>query len=941
MKKKLYLYVIFYLCISSEYIFSQTLSIPIQNVEQCGANEIHKQMLLTDSFYAQRMQVFDNMEQNLQKITPTTTSVVYKIPVVIHVMHRGEPIGFGVNVSNTEIRRAMRALNEMYRKVPGSVGDGSGIDAQIEFVLAVRDPNGNCTDGINRVDMSNYTAYINNGVNRELAGGISDATLKSIISWDQTQYYNIWLVSEIDDNEGGTGIQGYAYFAASHGTLLDGAVIVASNFTSYGSTIAAHELGHSLNLYHTFEGDGTGTTCPSNPNGCGFGIGDCCSDIPAHIRSSSDCVSGSNACSSGTARDLFIHNYMDYSSSSCQNMLTADQKMRMHAALTGLRASFLGPENGGTCMSLVPVAATGVDFIASTSVLCGIGQAVTFTDISSCIPNSYITSSSYSGISHSWMITDGINTYTSSLQNPTITFTNSGRFNVTLSITNAFGSFSLTKTGMIVVTNGTTTTACVPNSNYADYYWQTIYNTTFNSINNSTSRYVNEAYSNLLCTNNTIVTSGNTYTMAISANAEGLIGNEVFEVYIDYNNDAIFNNPSELVFSGAATSGTSATFTTNITIPITAIQNTLLRMRVIGETSQIAFSERACNTNFYIGDVEDYGVYIIPASCTSPSITSTTSSSVCNSGIVTLSATSNTGTINWYPTTVGGTSIATGTMFTTPVLSTTTIYYVDATNAGCTTPFRTAITASVNPLPISVASLTNVSCYAQCNGGVSVIVNGGTSPYTYSINGASLSCQSENCTSLCAGNYTMIITDINGCLDSSVFLITEPQPLIVSVTNTASSCASCPNGKATANVSGGIAPFAYYWSPLGETTSTINNVLPGCYSVSITDSNNCESIASTCVGFVTSISPVSVNADNISLFPNPSNQFSFIKFNDQSHEELKFLKLTNIRGEEVEISYDYNNGCIRLNVSDIDNGMYFVFVVSNNITLQLKFIKQN
>ena len=83
---------------------------------------------------------------------------------------------------------------------------------------------------------------------------------------------------------------------------------------------------------------------------------------------------------------------------------------------------------------------------------------------------------------------------------------------------------------------------------------------------------------------------------------------------------------------------------------------------------------------------------------TIPKITNTTPSApICGSGIVTLGATATDGTVNWYNSSSGGTPLATGNTFTTPNLTTSTIYYVDA-NPGCNAP-RTQITATVNPLP--------------------------------------------------------------------------------------------------------------------------------------------------------------------------------------------------------------------------------------------------
>lgn len=96
---------------------------------------------------------------------------------------------------------------------------------------------------------------------------------------------------------------------------------------------------------------------------------------------------------------------------------------------------------------------------------------------------------------------------------------------------------------------------------------------------------------------------------------------------------------------------------------------------------------------------------------TIPTITGTTPSSRCSVGTVNLSASTNNGLINWYTTATGGTSLGTDTSFTTPPLSTTSTYYVDAANGTCTSTSRVAIVATVNHPEIDVKgnniSITN------------------------------------------------------------------------------------------------------------------------------------------------------------------------------------------------------------------------------------------
>ncbi|WP_309613877.1 choice-of-anchor D domain-containing protein [Flavobacterium sp.] len=101
-----------------------------------------------------------------------------------------------------------------------------------------------------------------------------------------------------------------------------------------------------------------------------------------------------------------------------------------------------------------------------------------------------------------------------------------------------------------------------------------------------------------------------------------------------------------------------------------------------------------------------------------PTITGTTPGSRTGTGTVNLGATASAGTINWYAAATGGASLRTGNSFTTPTISTTTTYYVDATNNGCTTATRTAVVATVNYSEIDI------------QGNATSIVDGDTNPAT-------------------------------------------------------------------------------------------------------------------------------------------------------------------------------------------------------------------
>ncbi len=581
------------------------------NPHKCATDEVHQQKMLTDEVYKQNTLNFDKeylkqLALKTNEVQNTQVGATYIIPVVVHVMHKGEAMGVGTNITDDAIRAKIRIMNEEYRKVAGSYGAGNGVDMGIEFALAVRNPSGSCTNGINRVSMTSNTDYMTYGIKRSGANGMTDTDFKALSYWASNQYYNIWLVSEIDNNEGGSGIQGYAYFASAHGQTYDGALILSNAFKSPTSRTETHELGHALNLYHTFEGDGSGSVCPTG-NQCGSNVGDCCADTPPHKRSSSDCLSsGTNACDSGSSNSLFVNNYMDYSSDDCQNMFTANQKTRAQAAISGTRSSFLAA-NGNN--KLTPPAAPTANFIQSAQVVC-VGQSIKMYDNSTCIPNTFLNENTWAGISFSWSISNGTTTLTSTQQNPTFTFTQQGNYTINYTVTNALGNNTKTVTNGIYV-KPTATSACTPTSQNVGNFAYTVNNVSFNTINNPTSTSVNGGYTDNTCAINTVVVAGQTYPLSVSLRANTQYA-EQCQVYIDYNNNGLWET-TERVLNSSITAGTTNAVSANVLIPTTATQNTLLRMRVIGEANSLSSAEISCSTSHFVGDVEDYGVYITSA----------------------------------------------------------------------------------------------------------------------------------------------------------------------------------------------------------------------------------------------------------------------------------------------------------------------------------------
>lgn len=195
---------------------------------------------------------------------------------------------------------------------------------------------------------------------------------------------------------------------------------------------------------------------------------------------------------------------------------------------------------------------------------------------------------------------------------------------------------------------------------------------------------------------------------------------------------------------------------------------------------------------------------------------------------------------------------------------------------GCSSTAGTTITEPV-VLSSGVSSFTynggyNVSCNGLFDGAITLVVGGGTTPYTFSWIGPNgYNSTNQSILGLEAGNYTVVITDSNGCTTGESISLTEPTVLNASISSNANvGCKDEATGSALSNVSGGTSPYTYSWNTTPVQTNPVaTSLLAGTYVVTITDNNNCIDIASVTIGepsdslsaSITSVTDVLCNGD--------------------------------------------------------------------------------
>ncbi len=387
----------------------------------CGTMDVHNRLLQTDPQYvANRAAIERFTQQYAASGAVHNQRSVITIPVVVHVVYSNA----AGNLSDAQVISQITRLNLDYHKlnsdtalVPG-VWDSLVADCNIQFCLAQRDPNGLPTTGIVR-KATTVTSWGTNDAVKYSAQGGDDA-------WPRDSYLNLWACDL------GQGLLGYSQFPGGP-AATDGCIILNSAFGDVGTVTApydkgrtvTHEVGHWLNLYHTWGDD----------NGACWG-----SDSVADTPNSADATYGAptfpllDSCSPVSPGVMFM-DYMDYTDDGSMYMFTKGQNVRIQAnfAVGGARFPILS-----SLGCVAPGGGPYANFTADKNNIC-VGQQVQFTDASLDSPTAY-----------HWTFPGGTPD-TSNLQNPTVIYNTPGVYAVTETVSKDTSSNTKTVASYITV----------------------------------------------------------------------------------------------------------------------------------------------------------------------------------------------------------------------------------------------------------------------------------------------------------------------------------------------------------------------------------------------------------------------------------------------------------------------------------------------------------
>lgn len=837
-----------------------------------------------------------------------STQSVFNIPVVVHVIHSGQSIGSGANISQAQVVDQINILNKDFG---GTNSDTTLIPAvfkpllgkgKINFCLAVVNPSNVvlAEPGIDRI----------NSVSKGWTSGpysmsYCDATIKPQSIWDVNRYLNIWVCNL------GSSLLGYATFpnpvttglgglGPPYGTTTsDGVVCLNTAFGSVGSAsppynkgrTATHEIGHWMGLRHIW-GD----------SNCG---NDFCNDTPTQSTNNFGCPGFPQvSCSNGPNGNMFM-NYMDYVDDACMQMFTKDQVYRLQLIMANspYRASLL------------------------TSTVCNLNSVTNDVSVSNIISPTY-----------SQVINCNLDI------NPSVNLHNFGNNLVTAVIFtyNIDGAGTQTLNWAGSLSPNTSTVVNFPQmttTNGSHYFAVRAVSVNAGTDSNLGNNYSFQPFSitngyTIAANGATTICSGGQVTLTATGGASTWTWNPGAVV-----NSSVAVTPASTsiytVSGSLATCVKTATVqvTVNLTPTLTANSTTICAggtaTLIASGATTYSWSTTQTTSSINVNPASNtvYTVYGFNGPCASSKqvsvaigsslgiVATSNPNGFCSGVNATISA-SGANSYTWQPGNLTGSVIV-----VTPI--STTVYNITGTASACSG--SGAITVTVNTTPTINPAPTLASV---CIPGSGTNLNvSGASTYTWQPGNLVGSTVPVNPSSTTV--YTCVGTSTAGCTDTKTTqIVVNSKPTV----NVASSGATLCVGSVATLYSNGAT--SYTWQP-GNLSGASPTVSPGATTTYTCTgaTNGCtdvKTIAITvfpCTGLATQVSNLV-----ISIYPNPAKDELFFK----TSGDVK-VTMYNAIGQIIKQENISREG--KINVSDIPSAVYFVHVKGANETRIFKVVK--
>jgi len=239
-------------------------------------------------------------------------------------------------------------------------------------------------------------------------------------------------------------------------------------------------------------------------------------------------------------------------------------------------------------------------------------------------------------------------------------------------------------------------------------------------------------------------------------------------------------------------------------------------------------------------------------------------------------------------------------------------YFVTVTDANsCSNTASVTVNPFICPNLEIQAILTHNQCNKDCEGSIEItdLING-TEPYTYLWSTGSTE---NHIDSLCAGIYTVTVTDANNCSLEHDYEITQPDALIPNASATDETSNGANDGTATCDPSGGTPPYSYSWSN-GQNTQSITGLAPGNYTITVTDSLQCNAIQTVVVN--------SFGCPDLVVYSTVFDAGCYGGCNGS-------ISITGVENSTPPLQYEWSNGATTPSITKLCAGEYNVTITDS------------